>query len=352
MDARSDTEKIDVVYLWVDGADSCFQRQLAFHAARHGGIVAGEAIRDHRFRDNDELRYSLRSLESFAPWTGNIHIVTNGQAPKWLNRQDRRIRLVFHETVFPDPSCLPTFNSCAIELNLHRIPGLSRRFLYMNDDVYLGRETRREDFLPADGGYRFFVEPTTVNRHFARGPVHDRAYLHTVRVLDGLWRPRRKNASPAYRCTWKDRCLLRRPRRKLPAHTPQLYDRDVLADLEFLLADEFRATRSHRFRSHDDLVLRLAYFYSLLESGRYAGRVSAVALDWESEDNFFLMLEDDLPRVNEKLTRIGRLRPKFFCINDDLEEAPADHPVLHRLHDFLQEFFPDPVRFEKQARLS
>ena len=36
MDARSGPERIDAVYLWVDGADPCFQQKLAFHAARHG----------------------------------------------------------------------------------------------------------------------------------------------------------------------------------------------------------------------------------------------------------------------------------------------------------------------------
>ena len=38
-----------------------------------------------RFADNDELRYSLRSLEKHAPWVRNVHIVTNGQVPSWLD---------------------------------------------------------------------------------------------------------------------------------------------------------------------------------------------------------------------------------------------------------------------------
>jgi hypothetical protein len=32
----------------------------------------------NRFRDNDELRFSLRSLERRAPWIRNVFIVTNG----------------------------------------------------------------------------------------------------------------------------------------------------------------------------------------------------------------------------------------------------------------------------------
>lgn len=352
MDARPGSERIDAVYLWVDGDNPCFQQELAVHAARQAGPLASEAACSHRFRDNDELRYSLRSLQSFAPWIGNIHIVTNGQVPKWLDCGHERIRLVFHEVIFPDPTCLPTFNSCAIELNLHRIPGLSRRFLYLNDDLYLGRETRREDFIRTDGSHCLYVEPTFIHRRFARGPVHDRAYLHTARVLDSLWGRGRRPASPAYFHTWKDGWLHRRPRRRLPAHTPQLYDREILADLESLVTDEFQATWSHRFRSPDDLVLRLIYFYSLLESGRYPERVSAVGLGWESGEYFFLMLDDALARVSGKLARIGQLRPRFFCINDDLLGATAGHPVLCRQRDFLQDFFPCPAPFEKPEGLS
>ena len=38
-----------------------------------------------RYRDNNELRYSLRSLAKFAPWIRHVYIVTNGQIPYWLD---------------------------------------------------------------------------------------------------------------------------------------------------------------------------------------------------------------------------------------------------------------------------
>ena len=39
-----------------------------------------------------ELRYSLRSVEKYAPWVRNIYIVTNGQIPYWLDLSHPRIR--------------------------------------------------------------------------------------------------------------------------------------------------------------------------------------------------------------------------------------------------------------------
>jgi hypothetical protein len=49
--------------------------------------------------DNDEMKFSLRSVEKFAPWVRHIFIVTNGQIPSWLDLSNPRITLVTHEQV-------------------------------------------------------------------------------------------------------------------------------------------------------------------------------------------------------------------------------------------------------------
>lgn len=54
-------------------------------------------IGQNRFSDNDELKYSLRSLQLYAPWIRNIYIVTNGQIPRWLNLKHPRIRIITHK---------------------------------------------------------------------------------------------------------------------------------------------------------------------------------------------------------------------------------------------------------------
>ena len=86
--------------------------------------------------------------------------MTSGQRPAWLPHDTERIRVVTHAEIFPDPSVLPTFNSHAIEACLHRIPGLAERFIYFNDDVFLGRETRVEDFFTQAGLIKSRYSPT------------------------------------------------------------------------------------------------------------------------------------------------------------------------------------------------
>ncbi|XP_078049981.1 N-acetylglucosamine-1-phosphate transferase subunits alpha and beta [Augochlora pura] len=143
---------IDVVYTWVNGSDPTFLRSLKEHVPILDVNTAAS-----RFSDKDELRYSLRSLEMYAPWVRHVYIVTNGQIPSWLDMDNPRVTLVTHEDIFLNKSDLPTFSSPAIESHIHRIPGISDKFLYFNDDVMLGAEVWPEDFITQAGGQKVYL---------------------------------------------------------------------------------------------------------------------------------------------------------------------------------------------------
>lgn len=112
---------------------------------------------ENRFRDNEELRYSLRSVWKFAPWVRKIWIVTNGQVPHWLKINHPRLEVVPHSRIFRNKKHLPSFSSPSIEANLHLIPGLSDKFLYFNDDVMLGNEVWPDDFYSPTRGQKVFL---------------------------------------------------------------------------------------------------------------------------------------------------------------------------------------------------
>ncbi|GFR22148.1 hypothetical protein TNCT_294681 [Trichonephila clavata] len=116
-----------------------------------------EDISASRFTDNEELRYSLRSLEKHAPWVQHIYIITNGQIPYWLNLDNPLVTIVTHEEIFPNKSHLPTFSSPAIECHLHRIPNLSQKFIYLNDDVMFGKDVWPEDFYTHTKGQKVYL---------------------------------------------------------------------------------------------------------------------------------------------------------------------------------------------------
>ena len=136
---------IDVVYTWVDGSDAEWLRQKN---CMMGITGPGLGTEDARYRNRDELKYSLRSLAFSTNFVRKVFVVTNGQVPEWLNLGNERIELVRHSEIFRDVNqSLPTFNSHAIETNIHRIKGLSERYIYLNDDfLFLGRNSSSNYF--------------------------------------------------------------------------------------------------------------------------------------------------------------------------------------------------------------
>uniref|UniRef100_A0A671VSN8 N-acetylglucosamine-1-phosphotransferase subunits alpha/beta n=1 Tax=Sparus aurata TaxID=8175 RepID=A0A671VSN8_SPAAU len=116
-----------------------------------------EDVSASRFEDNEELRYSLRSVERHAPWVRHIFIVTNGQIPSWLNLDNPRVTVVTHQDIFQNHSHLPTFSSPAIETHIHRIPGLSQKFIYLNDDVMFGKDVWPDDFYSHSKGQKVYL---------------------------------------------------------------------------------------------------------------------------------------------------------------------------------------------------
>ncbi len=91
---------VDAVYTWVDGADVAWlERKNAVLAAK-GVETEDAATSAARFRNRDELRYSFRSLDMYAPWIRNIYVVTDRQVPHWLDVSHPRVRVVDHTEIF------------------------------------------------------------------------------------------------------------------------------------------------------------------------------------------------------------------------------------------------------------
>lgn len=134
------SDKIDFVLMWVDGSDKEWQREKEKYEVNKGDK------REIRFRDWDNLHYWFRSVEKYAPWVNKIHFVTWGHLPKWLNVKHPKLNIVRHEDFLYEEN-LPVFNSRAIEINLHRIPGLAEQFVYFNDDTFIIKPVVKEDFF-------------------------------------------------------------------------------------------------------------------------------------------------------------------------------------------------------------
>ena len=165
-------EKIDFVVTWVDGGDSEWLAEKRRYENGGEAMALGDADAnaDCRYRDCGLLKYWFRSVERFAPWVNRVFFVTCGQKPAWLDESNPKLRLVDHREYIP-AECLPTFHSNTIELNLHRIPDLSERFVLFNDDLFLLKPVAPGFFfrkglpvIPCDLGIPRWIGSSNISR--------------------------------------------------------------------------------------------------------------------------------------------------------------------------------------------
>jgi hypothetical protein len=306
---------IDVVYTWVDGDDPEFRGVFQRYASSMQSTrIAGA----RRFRDNEELRFSLRSLEAYVPWAGRVFLVTNGQVPRWLRRSHPRLRLVRHQDIFQEASHLPTFNSAAIEAHLHRIPGISRQFLYLNDDFFFGRLVAPDQYVTADGNPRIWVDRWELPFRYSDKDDVAIQWLGYARELLTAALGRRRLA--------------------YPVHGPILFDRDALSHVESQWREELRRTSASRFRTARMAMPHVLYVHWL--AAHHGCELSVGSTDYSS----FVMFRPPLARVEEQLAHIRRRRPVCFCINDDWDDDPATK--AHLMRRFLEDYFPRASTFE------
>lgn len=321
---RAAAAAVDIVYLWVDGADPAWRarrrRAYAAWCARHPEQLAVHGNVAGRYRDNGELLFNLRALEKFFPAHGHIYVVTDGQAPAWL-RPGAGLTLVDHRSLLP-AAALPVFDSGHIESYLHHIPGLAERFIYLNDDVFFGQAVDPAQWF----GERLavFLETTALLGEDVVRP--GATALVNASILSRDWLAARY---PDYR-----------HEARLYSHAPRPMLKSAMHELEALAPELFAQVRSTVFRSWSvppllpDLVPRW-----MVQAG-YARQsvldpLHIATADAQAAHQFDTLLE-----------QFGAL--PFFCINDTCDEAKASDPRLLRIAATLRHLLPQPSSFEYQ----
>ncbi|HZE38223.1 MAG TPA: stealth conserved region 3 domain-containing protein [Stackebrandtia sp.] len=310
---------IDVVYTWVNSSDPQWANKYrSFDTS--GETLLNSANNAERFANRDELRYSMRSLWTFAPFVRNIYLVTDDQRPQWLD-VDSRVTVVPHTAIFPDIRALPTFNSHAIEANLHRIPGLSENFLYFNDDVFLGSEVTVDDFFTPEGLIKVRLSPS---QFIYRGkpestaiPTDWAAYNSTQLVEDAF-----------------NRRIDHRVK-----HVPLPMSRGLVGELEKRYPDQFAATRAARFRSTTDVAVPSMFApYYAIASGR--------AVEWPNVKGEYVYLDTGREDSYTRFKQIVDWQPKFFCLNSTRHTVLGMGTQERNLHQFLERVYPSAAPWE------
>ncbi|WP_394216752.1 Stealth CR1 domain-containing protein [Brachybacterium vulturis] len=305
---------VDAVYMWVDGADPAWRARKAEYSGT-GIQVPDLSAGDIRFRNRDELRYSLRSVQMHAPWIRRIYLVTDSQRPEWLVEDDR-LRVIDHRELFPDPEVLPVFNSQAIESVLHRIPDLAEQFLVMNDDGFFLREQQPIQYFSPTGRPKFFPSPTKINDLGDAAEPHEASGANNRRLLE-------------------EKLGVSITQGML--HTPLPHRRSYVASVAERYSAKVEATRRAKFRSDSDVSLlsSLTQYSGYLE-GEYelgALRVSFISLG--------------APQSDVRLAQIGAGSVDFLSFGEAEEDADPEYTQEMALN-FMRGKFPIPSPWERR----
>lgn len=292
---------MDAVITFVDGSDPLWQQD--YRAA------AGRQALAKRYRDWGTLPYLLRGIERHMPFIDKVYLVVSreSQVPAWADTS--QLKVVYHSDILP-AQCLPTFNSCTIELFLHRIPGLAEQFLYFNDDLFPVKDAVAHDFFPdgkaATGFSHHLFAPGIYKRQTRNADRLARKALG-LKVPPGFLRPQH-SVMPMLRSA--SATAFRKVEAELMASLTPL--RDARNCNQYLFPD-----------------------YQLMSGCGRARRLS----------NQHLSLATVSPQ--RLAAAIRSPREKILCIND-VEMSPARFEALRdALLTAFAAHFPDKSRFER-----
>ena len=293
---------MDIIITYVNGLDPEWQEDYA--------NCIGTKVLTKRYRDWGTLPYLLRGIAECMPFVQNVFLVVarESQVPTWINRET--VRVVHHCDFIPE-QFLPTFNSTAIEMFMHRIEGLSEEFIYFNDDFFPLMPCQPTDFFQ-NGKTAICLEYhlCTFNNLFR---VQTKRSDRLARVAAGV-RPKIFYIRPQHTCApmLKSVCEELYEKRSedilssiTPLRTRQNYNQYVFTDFAFFTGHTFIQRISNRH-----LSLSIA----------------------------------TVKRITESIVRPGS---KLVCINDVNMQEEKFQRIHACLHSAFQTRFPKKSRFEK-----
>lgn len=227
------TGSVDAVVTWVNSADPIWQQSKNFY--KHNNKKVRFPIDDNA---DLEITFCIKCILKNLSWIDKIYIVlccrNKDHFPKFLLEnyemenayKNGKIKLIYHSDIFKLSECLPIFNSHAIEANLQNIPELSERFLYINDDCFVLRPVKEEDFFVNNRPVVRIERNLSRYQYLLENQMHGWHNIYTF---------------------FKDRKVI------MPIHQVTPLTKSILRSGENMLTDHYNYTSCAKFRSINDV---------------------------------------------------------------------------------------------------
>ena len=335
--------EIDFVIAWVDGNDPDWRKRKLECL---GSDLTDD--REERYRDWDLLRFWFRGVERFAPWVRKIWFVCDQEPPCWLNQSHPKLEIVRHEAFLP-PEYRPTFSSHPIELNLHRILGLSEQFVYFNDDMFL-------------------LSPVKPDFFFQNGLPRDAALLNPIPTTDlrGRDQDARIFTIPLNNTEYLNRdydfksCVKRHPLKWLNFR----YGKSLLRNLLLMIWPRFVGFDEPHL---PQAFLKSSFYEAWQQDKDILSAVSQRLIRNDQDVNQWFIRERQLaegkiyPRspncgivfdlamdANSAIQTVSRQKARMVCLNDGPLTQEEFCSIQKELQASFQQILPESSEFEKK----
>lgn len=331
-------DKIDFVITWVDNTDVKWQKSKEEYNPTNKKDESNSMI---RYRDWGTLKYWFRAIERNANWVNKIYFVTCGQVPSWLNVDNPKLVLINHEDYIPK-EFLPTFNSNVIELFFNRIPNLSEKFVYFNDDVFVLNPIDESYFfesnLPKDA---LVFNAVSVN---SKNSIIEHTVLNNLEILSNYFDKKsiiKNNKRKVYNIKYgKDliKSILLSPWKYFTGienyHTAMPYLKSTWDMLWSKEENTLQMIGENKFRTKYDINHWIFKYWQLFE-GKF--------IPTSNKKNVYYDLKND---NKEFFNQIENGKINIACINDSNPELDFENVKKELIEEF-KDMFPQKSSFEK-----
>lgn len=331
-------DKIDFVIYWVDAGDKEWQKKKAQY-----DLSTKEDGADNRYRDWDNLYFLFRGIEKFAPWVNHVYFISDNQIPQWMNVKHPKLRIVSHDEYIPS-EYLPVFSSHPIEMNFHRLPGISEKFVVFNDDFFITDYIEPSDFfvngLPKDifmeypimcgGNNPTFASILTntfnlIGKHFDRKEYKKRLRKQILSTKYG-----------SYFFYNLIMYILPFPRffGMLTPHFARPYLKSTFEELWEKEPDILKNTCRSRFRNSQDVNIYAFRLWNMLQGKFVPGNIFKMGRAFFIHDN------------NEEIYQsISSQKYKLICLNDDCDDETFKVAKERIIEEFVK-ILPEKSKYE------
>lgn len=336
MISNSMNDPIDIVYLWCDGNDPSFLREKNLALKNWGCPSSDSETGRMRYEDNDELKYSLRSVFTYLPWINHIFIISNKQTPSWL-QENPQISIIDHSDIIPS-ELLPTFNSITIEMYIDQIPNLSEKFLLFNDDTFVNAHLPETFFFNKDKPIVRLVRDYnkwqfSSFKEAQQALSNNNISVHRKTMINSwlLYCSNHKKIEPFYILT-----------HTIDAFTKTAFKQvlNIYPELKLFNRTPFRTSNNIQ-RILFQLEMQKSLGCELKIEKKLPFLAKKLPQFYKNKINCFEGTE-----CEKTWCRIKNLNPKMFCLNSAHDASPETKIASKNL---LNELFPTPSIFEKPS---